>query len=210
MEPENIEGKKLIYQKMADVMKAVQPVTKDKTNKQQGYNFRGVEDVYAMIQPILAKHDIFLSVEIISTDREERPSKSGGVLITVQAKVKYRFVTIDGSFVSATVIGEGMDSGDKATNKAMSAAQKYLMIQTFCIPTGLSEDTEKDSPEPKPKSNLISTAQMKRLFAISGELKINNDDVKSILKKHGFESSKDITKDKYEAICKDIESWGQS
>jgi hypothetical protein len=37
-----------------------------------------------------------------------------------------------------------MDSADKATNKAMSAAYKYLALLVFCIPTEASAETDAD------------------------------------------------------------------
>ena len=62
-------------------------------------------------------------------------------------KIRYDFFTDDGSKVSCTVIGEGMDTGDKATNKAMSIAFKYACFQTFCIPTEDMDDPDAERPE---------------------------------------------------------------
>jgi len=45
------------------------------------------------------------------------------------------------------VYGEGMDSGDKAYNKAMSIGLKYACFQTFMIPTA-SVDPDGDTPPP--------------------------------------------------------------
>ena len=42
-----------------------------------------------------------------------------------------------------------MDSGDKATNKAMSAAYKYAALQTFCIPTEGDNDADATTHEVK-------------------------------------------------------------
>ena len=44
-----------------------------------------------------------------------------------------------------------MDSGDKATNKAMSIAFKYACFQTFCIPTEEMVDPDAECHEVKPK-----------------------------------------------------------
>jgi hypothetical protein len=40
------------------------------------------------------------------------------------------------------MIGEAMDSGDKSSNKAMSAAYKYAAFQAFCIPTEGDNDAD--------------------------------------------------------------------
>jgi hypothetical protein len=54
---------------------------------------------------------------------------------------------IDGSTTLAQMFGEAMDSGDKATNKAMSAAYKYMAMQVFCIPTEGDNDADAHAPQ---------------------------------------------------------------
>jgi hypothetical protein len=141
-------SEQLIYGKMIDVMRDMEAIGKDRRNTQQGYNFRGIDDVYNLVQPILAKHGVVMSATILADSHEERPSKGGGLLIYRILKIRYSFIASDGSFVSTEVIGEGMDSGDKATNKAMSVAQKYALLQTFLIPTEDPKDPENDDPRP--------------------------------------------------------------
>jgi hypothetical protein len=51
----------------------------------------------------------------------------------------------DGSRHTISVVGEAMDSGDKATNKAMSAAFKYACMEVFCIPTEGTPDADQDT-----------------------------------------------------------------
>jgi hypothetical protein len=138
----------VIFQKIADIMQDMEAIGKDRKNVSQGYNFRGIDDVYNLVQPIMAKHRVFMRCEILADSHEERPSKGGGVLIYRILKMRYSFVADDGSFITTEVIGEGMDSGDKATNKAMSVAQKYAILQTFLVPTEDLKDPENDSPEP--------------------------------------------------------------
>ena len=144
----------LIYQQIPKIMADTKSIGKNKQNKQQGYSFRGIDDVYNEIQATLAKHKVFTVPTVIDSCHEERKSRSGGVLIYRIFTVKYTFYAEDGSDVEAVVIGEGMDSGDKAGNKAMSAAHKYALLQVFCIPTDDPKDSEDDTPEvngtPKP------------------------------------------------------------
>lgn len=139
----------LIYKAISAVMEDIGIVGKDSTNKQQGYKFRGIDAVMNALNPALVKNKVFVVPEVLEQRREERPSRGGGILIYSICKIKYTFFTVDGSSVYATVIGEGMDSGDKATNKAMSIAFKYACFQVFCIPTEeLMEDPDKETPEP--------------------------------------------------------------
>lgn len=138
----------MIYELMPKIMADVPSIGKDRKNTQQGYNFRGIDDVYNALNGILAKHHVFMSAEVLDVKREERPSKSGGTMAFVQAHVRYRFNAPDGSYITTDSLGEGMDSGDKATAKAMSTAQKYALFQAFLIPTADPKDAENDDPDP--------------------------------------------------------------
>lgn len=130
----------LIYQKISSVMNEVGAIGKNHKNPQQGYFFRGIDDLYAALQPALIAHQVFYVPNVIKIEREERQNRSGGALIYTNLQVEYTFYAADGSSVKAVVAGEAMDSGDKSTNKAMSAALKYALLQIFCVPTETSED----------------------------------------------------------------------
>jgi len=143
----------MIFKKMIEIMNDIEAIGKNKTNTQQGYKFRGIDDMYNAIHPLFKKHGVFVLSEVLAEKRDERATKSGGVLFAVVLDVRFSFVAEDGSQVQSTVKGEAMDSGDKATNKALSTALKYALMQTFLIPTEeLKElNTENDTPEPVTK-----------------------------------------------------------
>lgn len=200
-----------IYQSITALVSEMGAIGKDKKNQTQGFMYRGIDDVLNALQPLFAKHKIFVVPEVLEQVREDRQTAKGGNLIYSVCKVKYTFHAEDGSSVSAIVIGEGMDSGDKATNKAMSVAMKYACFQVFCIPTEEMKDPDAEShnvqaPTTEQKEQetiLISSAQAKRLFAIAG--KENVQMVKDILLKYKYYKSEQIKKTDYEAIVKDIE-----
>lgn len=146
--------KPLIYEKISAIMNDIQAIGKDRKNIAQKYSFRGVDDVYNEAHSAFAKHKVFTVPTVLNSHHEERKSKSGGVLIYRILTVKYTFYAIDGSSIEAVVVGEGMDPGDKATNKAMSVAHKYALLQVLLIPTDDPKDPENESPEvgDKPKS----------------------------------------------------------
>lgn len=115
---------------------AEQGISKDRENRQQGFSFRGIDQVYNALAPMLAKHGLVILPRITERTVTERTTKSGAVLFYVVVKAEFDFVaTEDGSKHTVTTYGEAMDSGDKATNKAMSIAYKYAAFQAFCIPT---------------------------------------------------------------------------
>lgn len=139
----------LIYQQMPKITAEVGAVEKSRRNQQQGYQFRSIDDLYAALQGLLATHGVTVVPQVLEYKREERASKSGGVLVSTLASVKHTFYASDGSSVEAITLGEGMDSGDKSANKAMSGAMKYALIECFCIPTwDPDDDSEHSSPQP--------------------------------------------------------------
>lgn len=112
------------------------------------YKFRGIDDVYAALSPLLAMHKLCILPNVLERTVETHTSAKGNTLFYVTVKVKFDIVSsFDGTIHSVTTMGEAMDSGDKATNKAMSAAYKYMAFMTFCIPTEGDNDTENMSYE---------------------------------------------------------------
>lgn len=136
-----------IYESITAIMQDVGAIGKDKKNQQQGFSYRGIDDVLNHMQPLLAKHKVFVMPEVLEQTREERQTSRGGNLIYSICKIKFTFCAEDGSSVAAITIGEGMDNGDKASNKAMSAAFKYALFQVFCIPTEEMKDSDAETPE---------------------------------------------------------------
>lgn len=124
-------------------------IAKDKRNTQgSGYNFRGIDDVYNALSPLLAEQGLCILPRMLSRQCEERQSKSGGALFYVTVEAEFDFVSAaDGSRHTVRTFGEAMDSGDKATNKAMSAAYKYAAFQAFAIPTEGDNDTDATTHE---------------------------------------------------------------
>lgn len=143
-----------IYESIAKIMNEVIPIAKDKQNTQQNFKYRGIEEIMNVMHPILAKNKVFIVPYVLEQIREDRVSSKGNSLIYSVCKMKYVFYAEDGTFVEAVMIGEGMDSGDKATNKAMAIAMKYALCQTFCIPTEDEDDPEKETTEENPKTQM--------------------------------------------------------
>ena len=139
-----METTKKIYEAIPAIMDEIGHIGKDKKNQQQGFMFRGIDQVMNTMKPLLAKHGVFVVPEVMDRQREERTTKSGSNLIYSILTVRYHFCASDGSEVVATTVGEGMDSADKASNKAMAIAFKYACFQVFCIPT---EEIAKDDPD---------------------------------------------------------------
>ena len=119
---------KKVYSAIAKVTKelAKEGIGKNRKNEAQGYKFRGIDDVYNALAPVLADANLCILPNVLSREVVERTNAKGTVLFYVTVKVDFSFVSAeDGSDHHVITYGEAMDSGDKATNKAMSAAYKY-------------------------------------------------------------------------------------
>src|ERR1035437_1560949 len=114
-----------IFEVIPKIMAEVGSISKDRKNVIQNYRFRGIDDVYFAMQPVLSKHGVFYTSEVLENLREERQTKAGGNLLYSILKMKFTFYADDGSNISCVTVGEAMDSSDKASNKAMSSALKY-------------------------------------------------------------------------------------
>lgn len=135
---------------MADIAK--EGISKDKRNSQQGYNFRGIDDVYNALAPILAKNGLMLLPRVTKRECVERTTAKGSAIFYTTVEVEFTLVSSeDGSSHIITTYGEAMDSADKSTNKAMSAAYKYAAMQAFCIPTEGDNDADAVTHEVAPR-----------------------------------------------------------
>jgi hypothetical protein len=139
-----------VYQAIAAVAAKMSSVGigKDRRNQQQGYNFRGIDDVYNALGPVMAGAGLVILPRVLSREVVERQTAKGGALFYVTVEVEFDFVAAaDGSKHTVKTFGEAMDSADKATNKAMSAAYKYAAMQAFCIPTEGDNDADATTHE---------------------------------------------------------------
>ncbi len=166
-----------VYQAINKVQAALATdgISKGRTNQQQGYQFRGIDDVYNALAPQLAKHGLCILPRVTRREVVERVNAKGTALFYVTVAADFDFVCAeDGSKHTVSTYGEAMDSGDKATNKAMSAAYKYACMQAFSIPTEGDNDADAHTHEvkaqPKKKEPAERTVLMKVVNAIQDHL----------------------------------------
>lgn len=138
----------LIYERIAAVMRDVHAVSKSRTNSFHKYQFRGIDDVLAAVAGALRDHEVFIAPNIQGDPKVvERVTTQGKAELHIVVHVLWKAYTVDGSFIECSTLGEASDTGDKGCNKAMSASQKYMLIQLLSIPTEGDNDTENRSPE---------------------------------------------------------------
>lgn len=144
-----------IYAKLAQVMDEVGAVRKTERNTNQQFNFRGIDAVVNAVSPALRKHGVVVVPSLHSIDYQTvEVGQNRTRMGHVRVQVSYTFAAADGSQVAAFVAAEAMDSGDKATAKAMSVAFRTALLQTLCLPT--------DETDPDAQSYERSPAQAKK------------------------------------------------
>lgn len=210
-----------IFTTIQKISTEMDAIGKNRRGQGINYSFRGVDDIYNALHPLLAKYGAVSVPEVLNMSREERQTKNGGAMTYTILTVKYRLYALDGSHIESVVMGEAADHSDKSCNKAMSAAHKYFFMQTFTIPTEDEKDTEavnepfapRQTTQPSTarqvvdelnQKNVISEPQRIRLRAIATEMGWKDDEVKALIKRHGYESSKDIKKTDYDNICNQL------
>lgn len=204
-----------IYKAIAKCMEEIGAVGKNDVNKSQGFKYRGIDAVMNAINPALINNRVFIVPEVLEQTREERKSIKGGTLIYSICKVKYTFYAEDGSNITAVTIGEGMDSGDKATNKAMAIAFKYACFQVFCIPTEEMRDPDSESHAVEPKNDFVpaNAGQLKTMMGLVNayadmcDNATSNDIWDTLKAKYHFSSSSDLSSDLANEVIKQVEHW---
>lgn len=157
-----MENRGQIYELIGKAIGKIGAIGKDNVNQQQKFRYRGIDQVYNALNPVMAELGIFFCPEVLDMRREDRVTKNGTALTYTILTIRFTAFAPDGSSVSLTVVGEGMDSGDKGCNKAMSVAMKYAMFQLFCIPTEEMRDPDADVYEDVlPKVHAVLTANVR-------------------------------------------------
>ena len=140
------DKKQNIHLALAAIIRDVNAVGKTRKNEQQGFKFRGIEDLLNELHPIFSAHGVLCVPFTESYEHISTVNAKGNTVIRVFLKAGYRFTASDGSIVEATALGEGLDTGDKATPKAHSMALKTVLCQTFLVPTEDVVDADAYSP----------------------------------------------------------------
>ena len=167
-----------VYAAMTAIVAALSKtgIAKTRRNEQQGYAFRGIDELQNALAPLLAEHKLLVLPRVVGRTQSERVTAKGGVLFSVALDVEFDFVSsIDGSKHTVRTAGEAMDSGDKATNKAMSAAFKYALLQSFCVPLegeGADIDTTTHDVKPTPPAGYAAYLGEAELAAAQGTDKL--------------------------------------
>jgi hypothetical protein len=147
--------KPTIFEVFADVKRQVRAVGKDSRNKTQNFMYRGIDAVVNAAAPALDEHGVITAPHLDKlTYGTVEVGKDRTRMAHAQVEVTYTFHGPAGDNFTVTVPGEAMDSGDKATAKAMSVAYRIALLQALNLPT--------DEPDPDSQSYERSPAAQDR------------------------------------------------
>ena len=147
-----------IVQALNKIMQEVGAVKKSDRNNSQGFNFRGIDAVVNAVSPILQKYGVVVFPNVEDYDYQTvEIGKNRTAMGHVKVKVTYTFIGANGDAVKSTVVAEAMDSGDKATAKAMSVAVRTCLLQTLSLPTD-DVDPDASSYERSSANDVIAPA----------------------------------------------------
>jgi len=138
-----------IHQRIGFIVAKMPAIGKTQRNEQQKFMYRGHDDVMNALNPLLSEYGVFFVPRVLERITDQRQTRSGGVMYEVNLLVEYTFYGPLGDSFTASAWGEGTDSGDKSTNKAMTMALKNVLAQTFAVTTEEHSllDTDRNSDE---------------------------------------------------------------
>ncbi len=145
------------------VMKEVQPVAKTDRNVAQNFNFRGIDAVVNAVSPALKKYGVIVTPNVVAYDYSTvevgiKRTQMGHARLTVE----YTFHGPSGDSLTTCVVSEAMDSGDKATAKAMSVAFRIALLQALALPTD-EADPDHDTYERSAPIKLLTDDELDSL-----------------------------------------------
>lgn len=165
---------------LPQVMDAIGVVSKDGRNSDKGYAFRTAEDVDAAVNKAFIKLGIGWTtrVELLRLEARvygQRDTKTNHAVVALHATLHGPA----GDTLDVIGVGEGFDTTDKALNKAITAAKKYLLTTTFLIPVA-GEDPDQHTMQDEPVDPAIgfgftSTAEESEYLAAIKKLRDSLD-----------------------------------
>lgn len=137
-----------LYQKLAAITGEIGSIAKGGKNREQGYEFIEYAAVAGELRALFAKYKVVCFPTMGERTETEITTKSGAKGYHVLINFTFKFVNGDKpeETESGNWVGEATDYGDKATNKAATAALKYYLMRTFNI-SEKGDDPDEHSPE---------------------------------------------------------------
>lgn len=182
-----------IHQRLNAIMGDVDYIKKNKSIKigGGGYSVVGHDSVTALIHPLLFKHGVTLIPSVKEVLQEGNRTS---------VKMEFSWINIDDpkDCIINFCAGYGIDQQDKGIGKAISYAQKNIILKTLHIETG-ERDIEEDDIDFKNElatpSLTLSDEEQTNLKEFVLEKGVLITEAVEIFKEHGYSKSAKIPKD---------------
>lgn len=169
-----------IHEALSEVRKHLGPMQKQRV---QSFKAFAVDDIYSTLRPLFTEYGIVVTPSVMTVDYTDTMDGNGKRVIDCRLVASFTFTAADGTSVRAIGAAEGRDYQDKATNKALQQAFKYVLIQMFQISTGEvdpeAEAIEVDTiPDPDSAVNLqrrVYRLQEQVLAAYEGDRELASE-----------------------------------
>lgn len=136
-----------VNEALAVVMGKITAIEKAAKNISSGYSARSIDDVLDTLHPLLAGVGLVVLTEVMHAEYDTYKNAKGTLLTNCRLRVAFHFTAADGTQATIVMQGEARDSADKATNKAVTGALKYGLLNTFLVPVRGMPDADTETLE---------------------------------------------------------------
>ena len=196
-----------IYKRMLAIQSELATVAKNltvSTGGKSSYRAVGEKDILDAVKPLEQKYGVYsypVDRDIVDSGEMEKQGSNGYSTISRYLRIRtvYRFVNIDNpdDHIDILSYADGIDSGDKATGKAMTYCDKYALMKAYKISTGEDPDQKASEEYTAVKKDRPSTQDLVMLRAMASDGTINE---MKVLEYYKIQSLEELTK----AQAKDV------
>jgi len=196
-----------IHERIIAIIDALPAIGRNQRNIQQNFNFRGIDDVLNALKPLLATHGVHYAPTVLERIYEPRQTGGGKIMHTVHLHVSWTFYGAQGDSITCATWGEGTDMGDKATNKALTASQKYALFNVFSI---ASEDQASTDSDGHAAEETQGPTLSQRAYRAALRITANKDDALAYMSELKLKATqgeeRELTEDETLALTLQLES----
>nr|DAM53801.1 MAG TPA: ERF superfamily protein [Caudoviricetes sp.] len=158
-----------LYQKLAKITGEIGVIAKDGNNQQQKYKYIEYETIAGKFRELFSKYGVVLIPSMVEQERSAITTSRGSSGVSTVCHFEFTVVNADKPDDRFVVKwqGEAADYGDKATNKAATAAVKYYLMRQFNISSKGDEDPDSQTPEVAQKQQKPAMASVRQITAVS-------------------------------------------
>lgn len=198
-----------IYKRMLAIQSELATVAKNltvSTGAKSSYRAVGEKDILDAVKPLEQKYGVYsypVDRDIVDSGEMEKQGSNGYSTISRYLRIRtvYRFVNIDNpdDHIDILSYADGIDSGDKATGKAMTYCDKYALMKAYKISTGEDPDQKASEEYTAVKKDRPSTQDLVMLRAMASDGTINE---MKVLEYYNVQSFEELSKAQAKEVMK--------